>query len=116
MSDEFIRPERYTPISGLFTYSLVLQMGIDDFDLVDLPPLFRESKFTIYIDDVPYLDTRALPCTEKWLGQCSGSEVAIVVIRPDGYVGTIYRSPGSKEHAVKACKHLDTYFASFLQV
>jgi phenol 2-monooxygenase (NADPH) len=115
-SDDFIRPERYTPISGLFTFSIVLQMALDELELNDLPPLWRESKFTIYLDDVPHLDTKGMTCTEKWLGSCSGSEVDIVVIRPDGYVGTIFRGRGSKENAARACAHLDSYFGGFLNV
>jgi hypothetical protein len=115
-SDDFIRPERYTPISGLFTFSTVLQMALDELELNDLPPLWRESKFTVYLDDVPHMDTKGMTCTEKWLGSCSGSEVDIVVLRPDGYVGTIFRGRGSKENAARACNHLDSYFGGFLNV
>jgi hypothetical protein len=115
-SDDFVRPERYTTISGLFTFAIVLQMSLDDLKIEDLPTLWRESKFTVYLDDVPHLDTKGMTCTEKWLGSCSGSEVDIVVLRPDGYVGTIFRARGSKENAIKACAHLDTYFGGFLDV
>jgi phenol 2-monooxygenase len=116
-SDEFIRPERYTTISGLVTFSLVLRsMDFDEIDLMDLPPLFRESKDTIYLDDVPHLDTKGMTCSEKWLGSVAGSEVDVVVVRPDGYVGTIYRGLGSREHAKRACKHLTGYFEGFLSV
>jgi phenol 2-monooxygenase len=135
ISDDFIRPERYTPLSGLFTFALVLQSTMfdelryermehpdqvqhhqPDLSLSDLPPLWRESAFTVYFDDAAHLDTRGMSCTEKWLGQVTGSEVGIVVVRPDGYVGTVYRSRGTREHALKACKHLDQYFAGFLNI
>lgn len=116
VSDEFIRPERYTPLSGIFTFGIVLQMGAHELELDDLPPVWRESRFTVYLDDVPHLDTRRVTCTEKWLGNISGSECGVVVLRPDGYVGTIWRSRGTREHAARACKHLDSYFSGFLNV
>ena len=116
ISDNFVRPERYTTISGLFTFGIVLQTPLDELAIEDLPALWRESKFTVYIDDVPHLDTKGMTCTEKWLGSCSGSEVDIVVLRPDGYVGTLFRARGSRENATRACAHLDAYFGGFLDV
>jgi phenol 2-monooxygenase len=110
-SDEFIRPERYTTISGLFTFALVLQMKADDFEIEDLPRLWRDSMFTVYADDVPHLDSRSVTCTEKWFGAISGSEVGIAVVRPDGYLGTVGRFVGrSKENGAKAARWLDEYF------
>jgi hypothetical protein len=110
-SDEFTRPERYTTVSGLFTFGLVLQQNARDFELDALPQLFRDSRYTVYADDVPHLDTRYMSCTQKWLGAISGSEVGIVVLRPDGYVGTVGRFIGrSKENGIKATKWLDDYF------
>lgn len=116
VSDDYVRPERYTTVSGLFTYGIVLQMRGDELELSDLPTLWRESRWTVYLDEVPHLDTRGMTCTEKWLGGVSGSEVAVVVIRPDGVVGTIIRGRGTKEHAAKACQSLDSYFSRFLNV
>jgi hypothetical protein len=111
ISDEFTRPERYTTVSGIFTFALVLQMKTCDIELKDLPQLFQDSKFTVYADDVPHLDTRGMGCTDKWLGATSGTEVGIVVLRPDGYVGTVGRFIGrSKENGIKAAKWLDDYF------
>jgi len=111
ISDEFTRPERYTTVSGIFTFAMVLQQKARDFEIESLPQLWRESKFTIYLDDVPHLDTRYMTCTDKWLGAISGSEVGIVVMRPDGYVGTVGRFVGkSKENGVKASRWLDDYF------
>jgi phenol 2-monooxygenase len=116
VSDDFVRPERYTVIGGLCTFGLVLQMAVEDVVLLDLPPLWRESRFTVYLDVVPSLDTIGMACTEKWLGGCSRSEVSMVVLRPDGVVGTIFRGLGTKEHAARACAHLDLYFGGFLNV
>jgi phenol 2-monooxygenase len=111
ISDEFTRPERYTTVSGVFTFALVLQMKAREFEMEELPQLWRDSKFTVYADDVPHLDTRYMTCTDKWLGAISGSEVGIVVLRPDGYVGTVGRFIGrSKENGNRAAKWLDDYF------
>lgn len=111
VSDEFTRPERYTTVSGLFTFALVLQQKARDFELDELPQLFKDSRYTVYADDVPHLDTRSMTCTHKWLGAISGSEVGVVVLRPDGYVGTVGRFIGrSKENGVRANKWLDDYF------
>jgi phenol 2-monooxygenase (NADPH) len=116
-SDEFIRPERYTTISGLVTFALVLRsVEMEDLDTKELPPLFRESGYTIYLDDVPHMDTKGMTCTEKWLGSCTGSEVDMVIVRPDGYVGTVHRGLGSREHAKKACKALGSYFEGFMSI
>lgn len=111
-SDEFIRPERYTTISGLFTFAIVLQCkSKKDFEIEDLPPLWKESPFTVYMDDVPHLDTQHMSCSDKWLGAVSGSEIGIVVVRPDGYVGTVGRFVGrSRENGAKAAAWLDGYF------
>lgn len=116
VSDEYVRPERYTTISGICTFGIVVQTPFDELCIEDLPTLWNESRWTVYIDDIPHLDTRGMSCTEKWLGGCSAHEVDIVVIRPDGYIGTMFRARGSKENAVKACHHLDTYFSGFLEV
>jgi phenol 2-monooxygenase len=111
VSDEFIRPERYTTISGMFTFALVVQDKTTDFEIEDLPLAWKDSRFTVYVDDVPHLDTKGMSCTDKWLGAISGSEVGIVVVRPDGYVGTVGRFVGrSKENGAKAAKWLDDYF------
>jgi phenol 2-monooxygenase (NADPH) len=116
-SDEFIRPERYTTISGLVTFGLVIRsMDMEDIDPKQLPPLFSESQYTIYLDDVPHMDTKGMTCTEKWLGSCTGSEVDMVIVRPDGYVGTVHRGLGGREHAKKACKALGSYFEGLMSV
>jgi phenol 2-monooxygenase len=110
-SDVFTRPERYTTVSGIFTFALVLQQEARDIELEELPQLWRNSRFTVYADDLPHLDTRYMRCTDKWLGAISGSEVGIVVLRPDGYVGTVGRFIGrSKETGKRATKWLDDYF------
>jgi hypothetical protein len=50
-------------------------------------------------------------CTAKWLGAINSNEVGIVVLRPDGYVGTVGRFISrSKENGMKAARWLDEYF------
>ncbi|KAF2400507.1 phenol 2-monooxygenase [Trichodelitschia bisporula] len=106
-SDEFIRPERYTTISGLFTFALVIPPQGEEFDVKDLPAAWRDSAFTVYFDD------EAGSAAEKWLGGVEKGEVAVVVLRPDGYVGTVgrfdSRGCGIME-GKKAGEWLDEYF------
>jgi phenol 2-monooxygenase len=115
-SDDWVRPERYTVVSGLFTFGLVLGTSVDEIESSDLPTLWKNSTWTVYADDVPHLDTRGMGCMEKYLGGISVSEVAVVVVRPDNYVGTIVRGRGSKENAQKACGQLDGYFGGFMNI
>lgn len=114
-SDDFVRPERYTPISGLFTFALVLQQKSEEVEIDDVPSLWRDSKFTVYADDIPGSDTRGLGVTEKWIGGVKSGEVGIVVVRPDGYVGCAKRFRGRKVDAGMAGRWLDEYFDGFLQ-
>lgn len=95
------------------------------FEISDLPAILARSPWTIYLDDMPDLDTRGLTCTEKYLGApLQDGEVAIVNVRPDGYVGAVRRwdmSPGgAAEDAIEtgreAARWLDAYFDGFLQV
>ncbi|KAL5614614.1 hypothetical protein BROUX41_004713 [Berkeleyomyces rouxiae] len=115
--DVYQRPERYTVVSHLFTFALITTMPKADIEISDLPALLQDSKWSFYIDNVPELDTRGILCTNKWLGNLGPSEVAIVNVRPDGYVGSIGRWDSSIENTgQKAAKWLDTYYSGFLQV
>lgn len=94
-------------------------MPKSEVEIADLPPLLQDSRWTFYLDDCPELDTRGQTCTNKWLG--SGSlepgEVAIVTVRPDGYVGAIGRWDSSLDDSgEEAARWLDAYFDRFLQV
>ncbi|KAF2146653.1 uncharacterized protein K452DRAFT_282826 [Aplosporella prunicola CBS 121167] len=115
--DEFVRPARYTPVSGLFTFALVAGGDKGGFDMTDLPAALRDSAWTIYLDDVPHLDATGKGCTQKWLGGLSAGEVAVVVVRPDGYVGTVrvWADGGDRERGVEAARWLDEYFDGFLE-
>lgn len=68
------------------------------------------------MDDVAHLDTQGLSCTDKWLGGLAADEAAIVVVRPDGYVGSISRWCDAASGAGEsAAQWLDDYYDGFLQ-
>jgi hypothetical protein len=115
--DEFVCPERYTPVSAIFTYALVTDHNrSDDFELEYFPHILRDSKWTIYLDDVPDKDTRKQTCMEKWLGVLDKDEVVVLNVRQDGYVGSLRRfKDGSREAGGEAVKWLDNYYEGFLK-
>ncbi|KAG5287976.1 FAD binding domain-containing protein [Histoplasma ohiense] len=116
--DEFAQLDRYTPVSKLFTYALVTRTAKCDAEITSLPALLQASRWTFYLDDV----ITGGGCTEKWLGSVPGDEVAIVNVRPDGYVGSIWRCGGVGQNGEagsdlgrKAGKWLDEYYGGFLK-
>ncbi|TDZ19572.1 Aromatic hydroxylase fmpF [Colletotrichum orbiculare MAFF 240422] len=115
--DVHVRPERYTSVSELGTFALITSTDKNDFEVSSLPPVFSRSGWTVYLDDVAPLDTQGRSCTEKWLGGLAADEAAIVIVRPDGYVGTIGRWDTAQTGAgSSAAQWLDEYFGGFLQV
>ncbi|KAK5116831.1 hypothetical protein LTR85_009091 [Meristemomyces frigidus] len=117
-SREFVQPGRYTATSNIFTYALITTTPKAEFELADLPPLLQASRWTVYLDDIPHTDTRGLQCTDKWLGGLDGEEeVAIVNVRPDGYVGSIgrWKEAGDPMSAKLAATWLDEYYGGFLK-
>jgi phenol 2-monooxygenase len=115
--DIYLRPERYTAVSHLFTFALITTMPKSDIEVSDLPPLLQDSRWTFYLDDIPEQDTKGSLCTNKWLGSLGPGEVAIVNVRPDGYVGSIGRWDSSVDDAGEdAARWLDRYYDRFLQV
>ncbi|KAL2199287.1 FAD binding domain-containing protein [Corynascus similis CBS 632.67] len=115
--DIYLRPERYTPVSDLFTFALITTMPKADIEVTDLPSMLQKSRWTFYLDNVPELDTRGSLCTKKWLGSLGPGEVAIVNVRPDGYVGSVGRWDSSVDEAgEEAARWMDEYYARFLQV
>lgn len=86
-------------------------------ELADLPPMLQDSRWTVYVDDIPEKDTRHQRCTDKWLGGLEPSEVAIMNVRPDGYVGSIGRWDSTLDDSgEKAAAWLDDYYSGFLQI
>lgn len=115
--DVYIRPERYTAVSHLFTFAMITTMPKNEVEISDLPALLQDSRWTFYLDDIPEQDTRGTLCTTKWLGSLGPGEVAIVNVRPDGYVGSVGRWDTNDDDAgVQAARWLDQYYGRFLQV
>lgn len=92
-------------------------MAKTEFEISELPAMLQDSRWTIYLDDIPEQDTRGQQCTDKWLGCLEPGEVAIINVRPDGYVGSIGRWDMSMDDAgLDAGKWLDDYYAGFMQI
>ena len=87
-----------------------------DIEIEDLPQVLRESRWTFYLDDIPEKDTRGQKCIDKWLDGLDDGEVAVVNVRPDGYVGTVCRwASTSRESGLSAVTWLDNYYEQFLR-
>ncbi|ROW01937.1 hypothetical protein VMCG_05572 [Cytospora schulzeri] len=119
--DLYIRPERYTAVSQLFAFALITSTSKHLFEIAHLPPILSRSPWTIYLDDVPDLDTRGSTCTEKYLGYQLQDEVAVMNVRPDGYVGSLRKwkitdDNNGEAAGVEAARWLDRYYDGFLQV
>lgn len=111
-ADEFIQPQRYTPVSRCFTFALVTTMPKANVEISDLPPVLQDSRWTFYIDNI----MTPMSCTEKWLGELGENQVAVVNVRPDGYVGSVGRWDTSDSRAaLEATSWLDAYYGAFLQ-
>ncbi|KAF2203541.1 FAD monooxygenase-like protein [Delitschia confertaspora ATCC 74209] len=114
--DEFVCPERYTPVSGLFTYALVTSMDRSNVEISDLPGLLRDSRWTFYLDDCPERDTRKRGVMDKWFGGLGMNEVVVLVVRPDGYLGAGRRwGEGGRREGVESVRWLDEYFGGFMK-
>ncbi|KAH7399854.1 putative pentachlorophenol 4-monooxygenase [Cadophora sp. MPI-SDFR-AT-0126] len=110
--DSFIQPQRYVPVSKLVTFAIVTTMPKARVEIADLPPLLQDSRWTFYLDNLMRMPT----ATEKWVGPLMEGEVAIVNIRPDGYVGSIGRwNSHEPESGMEAVSWLDSYYGLFLK-
>ncbi|KAF2148163.1 FAD monooxygenase-like protein [Myriangium duriaei CBS 260.36] len=110
--EDFEQAGRYTALSKLHTLALVTTMPKDEVEISDLPPAFQRSRWTFYLDDGPEQNRRY---TERYLNDLSHNEAVLVVIRPDGYVGTVWSSQNldvNRDEAVNV--FLDEYFDGFL--
>lgn len=112
-ADSFTQPGRYTAASQLFTLATVTGMDKSRVEIADLPGLLQKSRWTFYLDDLT--DHKTGQCfTEKLIGGVAEDEVAIVNVRPDGYVGSIGRFHG-EEGGMAASQWLDSYYGAFLK-
>ncbi|RDW61538.1 FAD protein [Coleophoma crateriformis] len=105
-TEQFVQPQRYTAVSKLYTPALVTTAAKDDVEIADLPSLWKDSRWTFYLDDV-------MGCTKKWIGDVKEGEVVILNVRPDGYVGSL--KAFEHQDAEGACAWLDGYYGGFLK-
>lgn len=112
-ADEYIQPLRYIGASRLFTFATVTTIDRFRVEISDLPPLLQTSRGTFYMDDLQ--DSRKFTTRmEKHLGDVSQGQVAIVNIRPYGYVWATRRLNADSD-AAQACKWMDQYYGDFLK-
>lgn len=115
-SAEYMQPQRYNAVSKLYTPAIVTTAPKDSVEIADLPALLQISRWTFYLDDIP--DTIGNPhsATKAWLGRLEEPEAAVIVVRPDGYVGAISRWDFRGQTAgQQAGVWLDEYFGGFLE-
>jgi phenol 2-monooxygenase len=116
-SDAYAQPQRYTAVSKLYTPAVITTEPKSSVEIADLPPLLQRSRWAFYLDDLPDATGKAQSCTRAWLGGLQESQVAILVVRPDGYVGAISRWDSQVQGCgQQAGTWLDEYFGGFLQV
>ncbi|KAI9695545.1 MAG: hypothetical protein M1820_008558 [Bogoriella megaspora] len=115
-ADEFMQLGRYITVSRLFSLATVTCTDKSAFEISHLPNLLQDSKWTLYLDNVPDGKTGKTrkTCTKRWIGNLLQQQVAIVLVRPDGYTGTVGRFD-SKNGAGSACQWLNQYFGGFLK-
>lgn len=110
--DEFTQPDRYTAVSKLFTYALLTTASKATFEISELPHIFTQSCWTIYLDDEQD-KVRAGGIHRKWLGRdLERDEIVILNVRPDGYVGSLRN--WTLQEGQKASKWLEDYYGGFL--
>jgi phenol 2-monooxygenase len=112
----YTQPQRYTAVSQLYTPAIVTTAPKEFVEISDLPPLLQKSRWAFYLDDIPDVTGAPHSTTQAWLGSLGHSEVAVVLVRPDGYVGGISRWDYSAQAAgPQAAVWLDEYFGGFLE-
>jgi phenol 2-monooxygenase len=115
-SAEYMQPQRYTAVSKLYTPAIVTTAPKDTVEIADLPALLQKSRWTFYLDDIPDEVGNTHSATRAWLGELKDSEAAVIVVRPDGYVGAISRWDFRAQAAgQQAGVWFDEYFGGFLE-
>lgn len=84
MKLDLLNHKRYTPVSSLFTISLVTapKKHNNEFELEELPKFFKPYRWSVYLD---LQNSRS--AFQTWFKNKNESEVGIIILRPDGYVG-----------------------------
>lgn len=112
----YMQPQRYTAVSRLYTPAVVTTAPKSTVEIADLHPLLQSSSWAFYLDDIPNAMGGVQSCSQAWLGGLDVSEVAVVIVRPDGYVGTLKRwDHGLQGNGQEAGIWIDDYFAGFLE-
>lgn len=116
-ADGYTRPERYTSCSKLLTFALVTKTRKADFEITSLPHLLQRSHWTVYLDDLPEQNSGFKGCHEKWIGSMSHKEVAVINVRPDGYIGSVSRWDASTPAAaLPAANWLHEFYSGFVKL
>lgn len=112
-ADAYVQPQRYTAVSNLLTLALITSTPKAEFEMQDLPKPLQASKWTIYLDDIPHQDTRKEACIVKWMNELGPDQVAMVNVRPDGYVGSVSCWAAS-DGGEAGSRWLDEYYGAFI--
>lgn len=114
-ADEYLLPERYNGFSKLFTPAILTTTKKKDVEIKDLPVMFGSSPWTVYLDDIgDIVESWVGSCTGKWFGRLGNDLIAIINVRPDGYVGSFRQFKASDSGRAKTW--LDEYYGGFLNV
>lgn len=106
LEKDLINCERYIPVSSLFTIGLVTGSSKSDIELSQLPEFFQPYRWSIYLD----LNDGVF---KKWFPGLSKSDISILVLRPDGYIGGM-NSFDIKRDGSQAARWLYDYFLPLL--
>jgi len=112
-ADEYLQPGRYNGLSKLFTPAILTTTEKKDVEIKDLPAMFRSSPWTFYLDDVGNrAESWFGSCMDKWFGRLDSDLIAVINVRPDGYVGSTAQFEVG--HAARAKKWFNEYYEGFL--
>ncbi|KAJ9634967.1 hypothetical protein H2204_005922 [Knufia peltigerae] len=98
------------PHSRFFSIALTLVAKRSEIEISDLPAMFQDYSGRIYADDRKDIRVLDAKCSAHAKVGLTGSEGAVVVVRPDGHVGVSVRLVEG-QGTVEA---LEGYFAGFL--
>ncbi|THC88634.1 hypothetical protein EYZ11_011925 [Aspergillus tanneri] len=106
-SDVFQQLQRYVTVSDVLTYAMVTRSPRADFEITDLPQILRQSRWTLYLDDI------STPgCISQWWGFLASEKSGVAIVRPDGYVGALH--DWNAEEGEQATQWIEDYFSFIL--
>ncbi|RAH40610.1 FAD binding domain protein [Aspergillus brunneoviolaceus CBS 621.78] len=107
--DVYVGHARYTAVSQVATFALLTTAPRESFELEDLPDVLKQSRWTVYLDEA---GGEKGGCTRRWLGEADAAQTAVVIVRPDGYVGAA--SCWSEPDGTQAARWVNEYFQGFV--